>query len=133
LASANGPKPSELRTTAYHEAGHAAAAWWKYLSFCEVSITPNDRERTRGHLLLYPMPLWFHPGTARDRRGITLVEKRMFVSLAGLEAERRFTGRHNWIVASRDLAQARAYLQWMSGGPEEAEARLDLGACVGNP
>lgn len=48
------------------------------------------------------------------------------MSLAGPEAERRFTGRYNWIGASRDLAKTRDYLEWMSGGPEEAEARLDL-------
>lgn len=63
MASANGPEPSDLRATAYHEAGHGEAAWWKWVSFREVSITPGDHEGTLGHLLHYQM----HSGSNRTQ------------------------------------------------------------------
>jgi hypothetical protein len=83
-----------LWRTAYHEAGHAVTAWTLDLGVKMVTIAPT--EDTLGHVLVRrhmtsrladQVRYDLTPGR-RD-----LVERKVLVSLAGMEAERRHSGR----------------------------------------
>ena len=109
------------RRTAYHEAGHALAAWTLKIPFKRVSVVAAAET---WHVLYPALSDWDStPPRARDR-----LERKMIVSLAGGEAERLISGRSNhrgarsdyrnvWDIVSRlagSIEEAGAYSRWLS-------------------
>src|SRR5687768_10085396 len=78
-------------TTAYHEAGHAIAAWHLDLKFKHVTIIPE--EESLGHLLHSKPPKWFRPDIEDTDRIRMRGERHIIVSLAGQIAEAKYRGR----------------------------------------
>ncbi len=113
-----------LAATAYHEAGHAVAARWQNVKFKEVSILP--RNDTSGHVTPTSPPRWFEPDVRSDERSHRRVEAQARVMLAGVAAEARFKGRHDWRGASSDLGQAVFLLHYICGSNGELEAYVKL-------
>lgn len=110
---------------AYHEAGHVVAAWWCKLPIRSASIVQDDE--SWGRVLLGGFPKWFHPDIATDLRHRDLCERRAIVFLAGAAAEARYRGRKQWWQgAGRDLRNAASILDYIVGGPDEADAYLNL-------
>ena len=82
--------------TAYHEAGHAVVALAHDRPIHRVSVLPNQ----------------LHLGICEFRKGVQrgsvdFVEQEILISLAGMAAEARHTGRHDRAAAGRDLRHAR--------------------------
>ncbi len=80
-----------LEPTAYHEAGHAVAAFFHSVGLKWVSIVPRDG--SLGHVRHNPLfrtnaPDWDDSNRTRNR-----LETLVFVCLAGTEAQRRFAPR----------------------------------------
>ena len=118
------PGQRELRYTAYHEAGHAVAAWQEGIRFRSVSIVPKGD--ALGYVLHNRPPRWFQPDIASDRRTRDRCEAMARTLLAGPEAEARIRGRRNHVGASDDYAQAVDYVTRISGGPEMTQAWMSL-------
>jgi ATP-dependent Zn protease len=112
--------------TAYHEAGHAVAAWLRGMKFREVSILPNASANSLGHLLHAGEPRWFHPEYDVSLRTVARVENHILVCFAGPAAEARLRGRHNWRGAGSDMQQAADMVSFLCGSAEEEEAYLKL-------
>jgi hypothetical protein len=118
-----------LESTAYHEAGHAVAAYDVRLRTKALSIVPNDGENTLGHHIGRPyftgMP---HPDISEiPPRMWRRLEHRAMVCLAGPAAQRRFNPsgfRHSH--AQGDYHQAVDFLSYLSGSNEAVEAHLHL-------
>lgn len=90
------PTPSFDAATAYHEAGHAAVALALDRPVHRVSVLPNQE-------LL---------GKCEFRKGVQRpsddwIETEILISLAGMVAEARHTGRYDREAAGRDLRYAR--------------------------
>ncbi len=75
---------SKLKSTAYHEAGHAAALLVYGLPFDTVTI--EETEDSRGHILK-PSPMMFEVG---KRKRNQIVRQYIVSTYAGFEAERHF-------------------------------------------
>jgi Peptidase family M41 len=84
-------KERKLRATAYHEAGHAVAAWKFGLRFKHVTI--KAQEDTLGHMLHGRSPKWFRPDCDNSDRTRLRAERRIITSLAGQLAEGKYYGR----------------------------------------
>ena len=82
--------------TAYHEAGHAVVALWLDRPVHKVSVLPNQD---------YLGQCRFAKGVFRP--GEDWVEREILISLAGMVAEARHTGRYCRDGAARDLRYAR--------------------------
>jgi len=90
---------TELEATAYHEAGHALTAYTLRIRIVRVSIQPNEREGSLGHLQ-YSSKMDALPRELVQDRLTRIVR----VLMSGLVAERLFTGKENLPGASSDLA-----------------------------
>ena len=104
-------RQTEVRTVAFHEAGHALAAHFLQMDFDHVTIEPD--EGSLGHVL---HPPYGESGMSfveltRDER--ERVENSIIVSLAGPEAERLSTGRYNRQGARSDMEQVTDLVQRM--------------------
>ena len=103
---------------AYHEGGHALAAWALKVPFARVSIV--DTEDSWGHVLFNPLRLTdAHVSSmspvVRDR-----LERRVIIGLAGREGERLFTGRYNHGGAVADYQNAFDLVMRLTGHEDEA-------------
>jgi ATP-dependent Zn protease len=83
--------PSDEKSTAYHEAGHAVLALLLERSVQYVSILPN-----REHLGICEF------GKGTTRRSEDWLEREILIALAGIAAEAKFTGNYAWDGAARD-------------------------------
>lgn len=95
----------ELTSTAYHEAGHAVAAIYLDVPVRHVSIVPNAKKQTLGHVQHGPLPGRLVDALERGkltRAQRSEVEDRAVITLAGPAAEAKFRGRRNHIGASFD-------------------------------
>jgi ATP-dependent Zn protease len=106
------PGPTkQLQATAYHESGHVIAALYFDLSFEYVTIKPNIKENSLGHVQ------YTTKRAVRKSRimkkiinstgNLTLynriiIESEIISNFSGFFAERKFTGRGNKIGASSD-------------------------------
>ena len=93
--SAESPPAYDI-ATAYHEAGHAAVALAHDRPVHRVSVLPNQ----------------LHLGQCEFRKGVLRgsvdsVEQEILISLAGMAAEARHTGRYDRAAAGRDLRHVR--------------------------
>jgi hypothetical protein len=113
-------RPSRAERTAYHEAGHAVAAYLRHLRFTSVSIVPDRGTLGRCEFSEAPVVIDLSvPPTPRTR---ARVETLIVVSLAGVIAECLLTGRHNWRGAHADLRDAGRYAEALAGSDNEAGA-----------
>lgn len=81
------------RATAYHEAGHAVAAFIVQRGFRKISILED--EETLGRVLYQKWRKDFDPSVIDPERARRQIEKAIVTAYAGGEAERRHTGRRN--------------------------------------
>jgi hypothetical protein len=84
-----------VELTAYHETGHAVAAFALRRPVNGVSIVPDTK--SNGRLVNYKLPDTFRPDANNDTRTRWLVEGDVMIFLAGGIFRRRFggTGRHS--------------------------------------
>ena len=123
----NEDERKRLEATAYHEAGHAVVARVGcVMPFREVSIVPDEKEGSLGHVRY-----WYPPFRGDniyledDQRTRTKVEKIIMRALAGGVAEEMYTGQENREGASEDLESAQAYAEALCHGYfPESEAHL---------
>jgi ATP-dependent Zn protease len=90
------PSPAFDLVTAYHEAGHAVVALALDRPVHRVSVLPNQE----------------HLGKCEFRKGVQrgsvdFIEQEILISLAGMAAEARLTGRYDRGGAGRDLRYVR--------------------------
>lgn len=110
---------STERATAYHEAGHAVASYFKNVPFKMVTIVPDPAKATLGHVQCEKLPEKLKD---RIREGNTTVWDRYFfechivVCLAGQCAERRFTRRNGWCGSQTDYKTAVNCADYLHGG-----------------
>lgn len=113
-------RPSRIERTAYHEAGHAVAAYMRRLRFTGVSIVPSDSTLGRCEFIASSVLVDVKGRTlSRTRRR---VETLIIVSLAGVLAERLLTGRTNWGGGHADLHDAARYASYVTGSEDELGA-----------
>jgi ATP-dependent Zn protease len=124
-----GPRIPRLRrrliAAAFHEAGHAVAAYHLKVRFRRIAIV-SDTAKELGWL-----ELWLTPQTTADRtvnmRTAHAIERSVIVLLAGSQAERMALGRAKYLGSGLDFFEAvryagylcrtrlemSAYLRWM--------------------
>lgn len=112
---------SELEATAYHEAGHTLTAYVLRIRIMRVSIEPDLREGSLGHLQ-YSSKMDALPRHLVEDRLRRIVQ----VLMSGLVAERLFTGKDNTLGAAADLAMIDGIAPhlWSEGEAESALAGL---------
>jgi ATP-dependent Zn protease len=114
----------KLEKTAYHEAGHAVAAYFLDRKFKKVSIV--EYENCAGHVLY---PHWhprFRPDISGGPRTNDLIDKPVLVSFAGPIAEAKSLGkrRFNHIGASQDYRNAVDMASFRCSSPKSTEKYL---------
>ena len=112
-----------LRSTAYHEAGHAVMAFLTRRPFIKVTIIPDEDGSTGSvrysEKYLTDLDLMtFDPWSCRTR---SKIEKEVMVSYAGQIAEEEFAGKLEHLVYQDDVDIAKL-VQKMVGTEEEAQA-----------
>jgi len=113
-------KRKELEKTAYHEAGHAVAAFEMKRSFRHVTIEPD--EESLGHIMFTKFRDSFRPDIDSYSKIRNPLEKAIITALAGPIAEQIFSGRKNLIGAGGDFHNASEYADYLCGSREESEA-----------
>jgi len=111
---------SRIERTAYHEAGHAVAAYVRHLRFTSISIIPD--RGTLGRCEFSETAVVIDPESGGQLRARTRIETLIIVSLAGVISESLLTGRHNWRGAHADLHDATRYASFVTGSVEELKA-----------
>jgi hypothetical protein len=111
---------SRIERTAYHEAGHAVAAYVRHLRFTSISIIPD--RGTLGRCEFSETGVVIDPESGTQLRARRRIETLIIVSLAGVIAESLLTGRHNWRGAHADLHDATRYASFVTGNVEELRA-----------
>lgn len=109
-----------IERTAYHEAGHAVAAYLRHLRFTSISIIPD--RGTLGRCEFSESAVVIDPESGDQLRARTRIETLIIVSLAGVISESLLTGRHNWRGAHADLHDATRYASFVTGSAEELRA-----------
>lgn len=115
-----------LESVAYHEAGHAVAAWRVGVRLHELSMI----EAYRHHGRAAPPP-YFEPFTRRGGGEAEVsahrIENMVLVCLSGPEAQRRFFPTHfRRSHAVPDFDQATELLTYLTSEPGEREAYFRL-------
>jgi hypothetical protein len=113
---------SKLKRTAYHEAGHAVAAYALRRAFRSVTIVPG--EDFLGKIWLTKLST-FHPEYDNSSKTNRRVEEGIIINYAGFVAEGIFTGRNDYRGAHHDLVCAAALASNMVGSAEEEDAYLN--------
>ena len=115
----------KLKKTAYHEAGHAVAAFILRKRFKKISIIPNPYENSLGRLSGCGWKSNLNPEFDEDGRLRHMVETQIIIFLAGPVAEAKLTGRYNHIGASKDYEGAVLYASYVTGSSEETSAYIN--------
>ena len=123
-------KPSKkLQESAYHEAGHAVAAYINQIRFKYVAIEPW--EDSLGHIMYGNLQRMPNPKVESMTKVRNFYERRILVELAGHAAERIFTGRNNWAGSRDDMSRAVDFASYICGSNEAVEAYLKwLSVCA---
>jgi ATP-dependent Zn protease len=99
-------KSLRLEATAHHEAGHAVAALHHELKFTYVTIIPDEKEGSLGHIRYRGLSKKLVEGLEfglQTPRQCELIESHVINSFVGGEAEARFRdNRHNYDGAKSD-------------------------------
>ncbi|MEQ1946948.1 MAG: M50 family metallopeptidase, partial [Bryobacteraceae bacterium] len=86
------PRKFTRTETAYHEAGHATAAWLLGLRFKNVTIAPSE-QGTLGCINELTAPKWFRPEVAVTPRIRVMAERRIVTFFAGKCAQEQYLGK----------------------------------------
>ena len=117
----------QLETVAYHEAGHALCAWHFEIPFGKkaLSIVPNDSSKGRFQLKDILKGTRFDVDDS-DRARMKM-EKLVLVSLAGIQAQRRYRSSsiRSW-HAQADYHSAINILSYFAPNPAELAAYFKL-------
>ena len=113
----------ELRATAFHEAGHAVAAFMLGRAFTRVSIKPDDL--TVGRCSFRTPGTWYRPEEEMSAPTRRMLEHRIMISLAGPETEARATGAFDPQASQEDLDRALDHACLMAADPSEASAYVE--------
>lgn len=117
-------RQSQLHRTAYHEAGHAVAAFMLDIGIGRASIRPCRMDNSLGHVTFR---------TTAELRSVlsdldictprheVWVLKKAIATFAGHEAERIATGRANHAGASEDRKSIADMLLTIYGDPQSVE------------
>lgn len=100
-------RATEAQITAYHEAGHAVAAFVLQRRFTLISIIPELLVGAAGYITFDPPHLDLDAG---DRQ---LVEHEIMLRLAGLAAEEAKFAHNPWQSRVGDLPQARSMIAFL--------------------
>lgn len=112
-----------LKRTAYHEAGHAVAAYLLDRDFKSVTIIREGD--TLGQCSLTKLDD-FHPDINADQRTLAHLEEYMIMLHAGVASEYLATGRYNWTGAHSDLTIAAHLAANACGTDEEVQLYREL-------
>ena len=119
-----GASNRKIESTAYHEAGHAVVGWDLHTQLTGVTIVASGdalgicQFHKRGNFHLDRSNYMVEDSDWRTFRRVVNVATRF---LAGMEAEREFTGRYNYRGASSDYEWASEICHYFSRddyGPE---------------
>jgi ATP-dependent Zn protease len=110
-----------IAATAYHEAGHAVAAWWFCLKYKHVTIRPNAD--SLGHML-HSVPNWFRPDIESSDRVFLRAQRHIITSFAGQLAEAKLRGRPPRFGMESDNQNAVDMAFRFCGSRETTEAYL---------
>jgi hypothetical protein len=115
----------KLASTAYHEAGHVALALEFELKLKRATIKPDAAAGSLGGVHHHKIGAWFRPDLEVNAR----IEQRIFheimSSLAGVVAEKTFTGkRANHGGAVSDYGSAADLAMYLAGNESETNALL---------
>lgn len=114
-----------LTTTAYHEAGHAVAAYLLHWPIRSVAIVPSEDGETLGMCRLAGWGRRTSPEWDASPWTIRRVRRCIMHYLAGHVAERRVRGRNNWQGSRGDLMSATYMVMYLVGSPEETGPEMD--------
>lgn len=120
-------KADPRKLTAYHEAGHAVAAFDQGVRIHGISIAPD--QVSRGHIGIDTLHLDRHVSSFREDRGSRnrfLMERHVLVLLAGKAAARRLDPsfrkrRADTPEEGSDYGTARCLIGYFAGSDREAE------------
>lgn len=112
-----------LEAAAYHEAGHALAAYVVHRRITGVSIVPD--EDTLGGCSFARDSRNFDPEVDTSPRVRNLIEKRAITLWGGHIAETRFTGRNNWVGSEADRNRLTGILIYLCASKEETGAYME--------
>jgi hypothetical protein len=102
------------RNTAFHEAGHAVAAFCVRQKVRKASIVP--KMDTLGHVVHSPLKFGDNGLFDDSPRGIDRAEKRIVICYAGPLASRKFQPRSRWkLGGSGDFDTARMLMAHLQG------------------
>lgn len=113
----------KLIKTAFHEAGHAVAYHYFNSAFKKISIIPDGDSLGR---VLHRKINRTIEISDRDNKTRNRVEKMVIIFLAGLIAEKKFSGRQNLKYAGYDLNAVIPLLSTQCQSTAEIEAYLGL-------
>ena len=113
-------KANAKRSTAYHEAGHAVAHWVQGLGMHEVTIIPDKKEGTLGHVSGHKIPKHIREKfeAVYSLRAEGLARKEVIVLFAGHEAERLVSGRTSAVSWESDREMAYELMSCFSGSEQ---------------
>ncbi len=119
-------KPTKaLQSTAYHEAGHAVAAWHVHVPTKDLSIIPDDS--SLGRHFSGPYFTGVNPEFDDSPRCQRRLENKALVCLAGPAAQRRFNPHgYRHYHGKSDYRQAVDLLSYIAPEPEELGAYIGL-------
>jgi hypothetical protein len=117
-----------MTATAYHEAGHAVAAWQFCLKFKHVTIRSNAD--SLGHML-HSVPNWFRPDIESSDRVFLRAQRHIITSFAGQHAEAKFRGRPPRFGMESDNQNAVDMALRLCGSQETTQAYLRYCGLVG--
>lgn len=117
------PQPrKKLLATAFHEAGHAVMAYLVRRRIKRVSIEPDEKEGSLGHVENWRLRI--RPDIRSNPYTNERLDDAVKISLAGGIAEAIYTGRKNHVGATGDYRNASDYAMHRCGSAEQAVAYL---------
>ncbi|MEQ1884008.1 MAG: M50 family metallopeptidase [Bryobacteraceae bacterium] len=117
------PRKFTRAETAYHEAGHATAAWLLGLRFKNVTIVPG-RQGTLGCITELNAPKWFRPGEQLTPRIRMMAERRIVTFFAGKCAQEQYLGKKVRSGYESDYDSAVALAATLCSDSDVADAYL---------
>lgn len=117
-------KISTIESTAYHEAGHVVADIALRQQPRHVTIEPNQKEGSLGHVAGRRFPKEFQPDVAISSRGRDIIERRAIGFLAGVTAAREAGGAGRG--GRGDFDKAVDLVSFLAGDPDICGSYVEL-------